>query len=59
MKPKFIGRPLCRTNDGNVLWEFAGNITGIISMNDAEYLCRLGLGLIEPDPGRNKIALLG
>ena len=40
------------TYDGNVLWEFPGDVTGIISADDAEYLCKVGLGLVPLDHNR-------
>ena len=38
------GRPLFR-NGAEVLWEFPDGETGVISINDAIYLCELSLGL--------------
>ena len=44
----YHGRPLSKTFDGNVLWEFPGGLTGIISMEDARYLCDLMNGIDVP-----------
>lgn len=44
----YHGRPLSKTFDGNVLWEFPGGKTGIISMEDACYLCDLMNGIDVP-----------
>lgn len=48
-KPKFIGKPISQTNDGHVLWEFPGGISGIVSRDDANYLLKVDRGVIEHD----------
>ena len=45
----YHGRPLSRTIDGNVLWEFQSGETGVITMDDARYLCGLMNGSVKPN----------
>ena len=45
----YHGKPLCGTNDGNILWLFPSGETGIISPLDAGYLMGLNLNLVKPD----------
>lgn len=45
----YHGKPLCGTNDGNILWLFPSGETGIISPLDAGYLIGLNLNLVKPD----------
>lgn len=42
------GRPLFK-NGAEVLWEFPDKTLGIISLNDAIYLCQLSQGMVEAD----------
>ena len=42
------GRPLFK-NGAEVLWEFPDKTLGIISLNDAIYLCQLSQGKVEAD----------
>lgn len=45
----YHGKPLCKTVDGNILWEFPGGKTGVISYPDARYLTLLNLGRVTTD----------
>ena len=45
----YHGRPLSRTIDGNVLWEFPSGETGVITIDDARYLCGLMNGSVTPN----------
>lgn len=42
----YHGRPLSLTVDGNVLWEFPNGETGVVTMDDARYLCGLMNGSV-------------
>ena len=44
-----VGAPIARTNNGGVLWEFPNWTTGIISKDNASYLCKVALGQLTPD----------
>ena len=44
-----VGAPIARTNNGGVLWEFPNGTTGIISEDNARYLCKVALGQLTPD----------
>ena len=44
-----VGAPITRTNNGGVLWEFPNGTTGIISEDNARYLCKVALGQLTPD----------
>lgn len=45
----YHGKPLFKTVDGNVLWEFPGGKTGVISLHDARFLTLLNLGRVTTD----------
>ena len=44
-----VGAPIARTNNGSPIWEFPNGTTGIISKDNANYLCKVALGLIASD----------
>ena len=39
-----VGAPIARTNNGGALWEFPNGTTGIISKDNASYLCKVVWG---------------